>query len=74
MNVDKSTQPKTHAQVRQELTTRGESIADFARRHGLNDSTVHQVLNGRNKGLRGQAHKAAVLLGLKIGTLPEQED
>lgn len=73
MNVDKSTQPKTCAQVRKELTLRGQSVADFARRNGLNVATVHQVINGRNKGLRGQAHKAAVLLGLKIGTVHEQE-
>jgi gp16 family phage-associated protein len=73
MNVHKSMQLKDSAQVRKEMTARGESVAAFARRHGLNESTVHQVLNGRNKGLRGQAHKAAVLLGLKIGTIPEQE-
>jgi gp16 family phage-associated protein len=70
MNENNSMQPKTPAQVREEFTERGESVADFARRHKLLDSTVHQVLNGRQKGTRGESHRAAVLLGLKIGTLP----
>jgi gp16 family phage-associated protein len=30
---------------------------------------VYELLRGRLKGLRGQAHKAAVLLGLKDGIL-----
>ncbi len=71
MNANKSMQPKTAAQVREEFANRGESVADFARRHDLLDSTVHQVLNGRQKGTRGESHRAAVLLGLKIGTLPK---
>lgn len=66
-------QPRSTDEARDDLVARGESIAQFARRHGLNESTVHSVLSGRNKGLRGQAHKAAVLLGLKIGTIPDQE-
>jgi len=69
MNANKSIQPKTSAQVRQELLARGDSIAAFARRNAINVATVQQVLNGRNKGNRGEAHRAAVLLGMKIGTI-----
>ncbi len=69
MNANNSALPKTADTVRKELNERGESIADFSRRFGLSESTVHQVLNGRNKGTRGEAHRAAVLLGMKIGTI-----
>lgn len=58
---------RTHAQVREALLHRGESVIAFARRHGLSNRTVCAVLSGQNKGLRGDAHKAAVALGLKVG-------
>lgn len=69
MKPKKSMQPKSGTAVRVEMTARGESIAEFARKHSLSSSTVHQVLNGRSKGYRGEAHRAAVLLGMKIGTI-----
>lgn len=69
MTANKSIQPKTSAQVRKELSARGESIAAFARRNAINVYTVHRVLSGNNKGNRGEAHRAAVLLGMKIGTI-----
>ncbi|GBH10020.1 hypothetical protein KPSA1_03425 [Pseudomonas syringae pv. actinidiae] len=31
------------------------------------------MLAGRKKGRRGEAHKVAVLLGMKIGTIPTTE-
>ncbi|HVJ39389.1 MAG TPA: DNA-binding protein [Stenotrophomonas sp.] len=58
-------QLKTPEQVRQELEDQGVSIADFARQHGLNPTTVYHVLDGSHKGRRGEAHRAAVALGLK---------
>ncbi len=71
MNAENSISLRTAAQARASLELRGESVADFARRHGLSESTVHQVLGGRSKCKRGQAHRAAVLLGMKIGTLQD---
>jgi len=71
MNEENSISAKTGAQARVELERRGESVAEFARRHGLSVSTVHQVLGGRSKARRGDAHRAAVLLGMKIGTLQD---
>lgn len=59
---------RTAEQVRQDFAARGESFAEFARKHGLSQSTVNEVLAGRKKGRRGEAHRAAVLLGLKVGT------
>ncbi|AGZ37595.1 hypothetical protein PVLB_24080 [Pseudomonas sp. VLB120] len=47
------------------------SIAQFSRIHGLNKNLVSDLLNGRIKGLRGEAHRAAVLLGIKDGVIEE---
>jgi len=55
--------------ARERLIEQGLSTADFARRHNLNPSTVYAVLNGQKKCLRGDAHRAAVLLGIKDGVI-----
>lgn len=55
--------------ARQRLIDQGLSTADFAKRHHLNASTVYAVLNGQKKCLRGDAHRAAVLLGIKDGVI-----
>lgn len=59
----------TPEQARAALDREGQSIAAFARSHGLNKNLVSDLLNGRKKGKRGQAHKAAVLLGIKEGVV-----
>ncbi len=59
----------TPEQARAALDREGISIADFCRRHDLNKSLVSDLLNGRKKGRRGEAHRAAVLLGLKEGVV-----
>lgn len=43
----------------------GICISEWCRYYQLNRLTVVELLRGRNKGLRGQAHRAAILLGLK---------
>jgi gp16 family phage-associated protein len=58
---------KTPAEVREDFDRRGISVAEFARQNGLPQGTVYQVLSGQKKGRRGEAHRAAVLLGLKAG-------
>ena len=55
--------------ARERLVEQGLSTADFAKRHDLNPSTVYAVLNGQKKCLRGEAHRAAVLLGIKDGVI-----
>ena len=64
---------RTPEQALADLDQRGLSIAAFARRHGLKYATVYQVLHGQKKGLRGEAHRAAVLLGLKAGVIEVQQ-
>ncbi|WP_164276470.1 DNA-binding protein [Stenotrophomonas sp. B1-1] len=62
---------KSPEQVRAEFLRTGQSIASFAKTHNLPYATVYQVMHGQKKGLRGEAHRAAVLLGMKIGTLQD---
>ncbi|MBF8766696.1 DNA-binding protein [Pseudomonas putida] len=61
--------PITAAQARAELDRKGMSIAEFCRVNGLNKNLVSDLLNGRRKGRRGEAHRAAVLLGIKDGVI-----
>ena len=60
----------TPEQARAALDMAGKSIAEFAREHSLDEPTVYQILAGRRKGRRGEAHRPAVLLGIKAGTDP----
>ena len=61
----------TPEQARTDLDRRGISIAEFSRKHGLNKNLVSDLLNGRIKGRRGEAHRAAVLLGIKDGVIEQ---
>lgn len=60
---------KTIAQVRADFLRRGQSVCAWARDHGYSQGLVFEVLRGRLKGRRGQAHEVAVLLGLKDGVI-----
>ncbi len=51
--------------VKEAFALRGESVADWARLHNFNATTVYSILNGRMKCRRGEAHRIAVELGLK---------
>jgi len=64
---------KTREAVRAELIRRGKSIADWSRDNGCNADIVRGVLLGRLKGNRGEAHKVAVLLGIKDGEIVEED-
>lgn len=57
----------TPDEARAKLDELGLSIAKWAVQNGLNPNTVSDLLNGRKKGVRGESHNAAVLLGLKRG-------
>jgi gp16 family phage-associated protein len=60
---------KTADQVRAEFLAQGKTFMDFCRKHELNYYTVIDVLNGRSRAMRGDAHRAAVLLGMKDGRI-----
>ena len=61
--------PLTPEQARAALDHKGISIAEFSRQYELNRNLVSDLLNGRKKGRRGEAHRAAVLLGIKDGVI-----
>ncbi len=67
--MDTMPAPLTPEQARAALDRQGISLAEFCRRHNLNSNLVSDLLNGRKKGRRGKAHQAAVLLGIKEGTI-----
>jgi gp16 family phage-associated protein len=60
---------KTAEEVRADLYRRGKSIRAAAKEMGVSERIVFELLRGRLKGRRGQAHKAAVLLGMKDGVI-----
>ena len=64
----------TRDQARKELDRRGISIAEFSRAHHIHPNLVSDLLAGRKKGLRGEAHRAAVLLGIKEGVIDDAGD
>ena len=55
--------------ARTRLEMKGMSVKDWAVKHEFNPSTVYAVLNGQKKCLRGEAHRAAVLLRIKDGVI-----
>lgn len=59
------------AAARKRLAQQGLSAKQWAEQHGVSPSTVYAVLNGQKKCLRGEAHRAAVLLGIKEGVAPQ---
>jgi gp16 family phage-associated protein len=64
---------RSAAQAKAWLDQQGKSVQEFARENNIDPATTYQVLSGRKKGRRGEAHKVAVLLGMKIGVIPEQD-
>lgn len=60
---------KTPEQVREEFRAAGITVTEWARVNRFNRMTVVDLLLGRQKGLRGEAHRAAVALGLKAGAV-----
>lgn len=60
---------KTRAEVRDAFHRSGISMAEWARAHKLSANLVAQVMAGRRACIRGESHRAAVLLGLKDGVI-----
>ena len=56
---------RTAEQARQWLRDNGMSVAAFARAHEFKRDTVADLVNGRSQGNYGEAHRAAVALGMK---------
>ncbi|QTD46521.1 DNA-binding protein [Ottowia sp. 27C] len=56
---------RTPVQARQWLERHGVTISAWARARGFKPSVVAALLSGRTRGQWGQAHEAAVQLGLR---------
>lgn len=55
--------------VKTEFARTGTSISAWARENGVQARTVFYVLNSGGKAYRGEAHRVAVLLGIKEGEI-----
>ena len=60
---------RTTDDVRAEVQRKGVSISSWALANNFSTNLVFEVLSGRKKCLRGQAHNIAVKLGLKDGEI-----
>jgi len=60
---------KEPEEARADLVRRGKTVREWAREHGVHEKTVYEVLAGRKQGRYGEAHRVAVLLGIKDGVL-----
>lgn len=69
--MDQKCNLKTRAEARAEFRRVGKSISAWASEHGVHRATVYRVLEGKNVGERGNAHKVAVLLGIKDGVIAD---
>ena len=61
--------PITREEARRRFEASGQSVWAFARELEVHPMTVFRVLNGSLKGMRGDAHRVAVALGLKEGVI-----
>lgn len=55
----------TPEQVKANLVKQGKTLTQWARENNINYRTAQAVLGGTNRGRHGEAHRAAVALGLK---------
>ena len=60
---------RTAAEAREALQAKGISITQWAIANKFSPNLVFEVLGGRKKCVRGQAHEIAVKLGLKEGVI-----
>ncbi|MFG5411390.1 DNA-binding protein [Piscinibacter sakaiensis] len=51
------------------LRQAGLSIPEWAKANGFSAATVKAVLYGHSKGLRGESHRVAIALGIKVGVV-----
>lgn len=65
---------KSPEEVRADLARKGLSVSQWAVANSLSVMTVYGLLSGRRSGNRGESHRAAVLLGLKMGEIVEHSD
>lgn len=60
-----STRLRTPKEAREWFVANGVSVAAWARQNGFKPHTVFDLLRDKSKARRGEAHRAAVALGMK---------
>ncbi|MCW5666490.1 MAG: DNA-binding protein [Piscinibacter sp.] len=60
---------RTREEVQRDFDRRGISIRSWALRNGVDPMVAAHVVSGRSKAKRGEAHRVAVLLGIKEGVI-----
>lgn len=65
--------PSTPKQARAWFNANGVCIADWCKERGIDRFTVVDLLRGKRKGHRGEAHTAAIALGLKADPQSQTE-
>lgn len=55
----------TPQQRKQQFISRGETVSEWAAKHGFEKTAVYRVLNGQSPARRGKHHLIAVKLGIK---------
>lgn len=68
MLTPNSTSPLSAEEIRKRFDAAGVSVSDWAQANGLERQVVYALLAGRTRGRRGEAHRAAVALGMKRGS------
>ncbi|MFA6312336.1 MAG: DNA-binding protein [Sterolibacterium sp.] len=63
---------KTAEEVCTEFRRKGITVTGWAKKHGFAVQAVRRVLRGRAKCYYGNAHKIAVLLGVKEGEIANE--
>lgn len=61
-------------EAREKLNKAGKTVCDWARSNDVDPDITYRVLAGRLKGRSGEAHKVAVLLGIKDGVIEPSSD
>lgn len=60
---------KSIRQVKENFSSTGKSIADWARENNFPPALVYKVIKNKKIPQRGKSHKIAVKLGLKEGKI-----
>jgi gp16 family phage-associated protein len=53
------------AELKAQMKALGITVREWSKKHGFRESSVHAVLNGKNKASRGDSFRIAVALGIK---------
>ena len=57
---------RTPDEVKAWLERHGVTIQEWANAHGFKPAVVYTLLEGRTRGTRGEAHRVAIALGMKL--------